>query len=270
MKVLIIGGNRFVGLRVSHALSRLPGCDLHIVNRTGQVPQCPDAVIYKCDRRNLSHSHLDRDWDVIVDFACYNDEEARESTEYFGKVGRYIFVSTKSVYDPKGDLTESDFNPEKLDLSQAPLKNYQDGKRRAEAVFSGHSFPVLSVRFPVILGSDDYTRRLEFYVQRIEKGQPIFIAAPKAKISMIHAADAAEFLLWSMNQTATGPLNVAAPEPLGLDTLIAQIESSTGKKAILFSKATDENSSPYGPPADFFMNLDRLHGLGFKAKSINT
>ena len=31
-----VGGNRFVGLRVANALDKMPGLDLHVINRTGQ------------------------------------------------------------------------------------------------------------------------------------------------------------------------------------------------------------------------------------------
>lgn len=37
MKILIIGGNRFVGLRLSMLLDKDKSCDLHILNRTGQA-----------------------------------------------------------------------------------------------------------------------------------------------------------------------------------------------------------------------------------------
>jgi nucleoside-diphosphate-sugar epimerase len=50
---------------------------------------------------------------------------------------------------------------------------YAEGKRMAEAVlFQKASFPVVSVRFPIILGPDDYSKRLRFQVRRISSGEP--------------------------------------------------------------------------------------------------
>ena len=153
MKVLVIGGNRFVGLRVANALDARPDIELHVINRTGQVAHTKNATIYKGDRNRLETAHLDRDWDLVIDFACYKQSEAESALAFFGDVKRYMNISTGSVYVEGLDLKETAWDPLEFDLKQpADLTSYQDGKRRCEAVFHQQTkFPVLSVRFPFIV-----------------------------------------------------------------------------------------------------------------------
>ena len=275
MKILIIGGNRFVGLRLSHLIDRNPAHELHILNRTGQVPHTKNAILHKGDRKQLSSLYLDKDWDVIVDFAGYNREDAEGALSFFGKVQHYIFISTVSVYDSGSNLKEADFDPHTHPLGgetpSDPGLAYQFGKRQAEAVFAqGARFPTTLVRFPLILGPDDYTHRLDFHIERIQNAQPIYIPNLKAKIPMIHSGDAASTLSWLIENPRAGPLNVASPSPISLAELIGRIEALTGKKALLINHDQPQTHSPYGMPHDLVINTDKLDSLGVKLPSISS
>jgi nucleoside-diphosphate-sugar epimerase len=265
MKCLIIGGNRFVGLRLSLLLEALPEMDLHILNRTGQAPHCKSATVYKGDRRSLPLTHLDREWDVIIDFATFNAAEAKASVEYFTRVGRYIFVSSISVYDHGVNLREEQFDPKTWNLQQAP----EVGKRHAEAFLHQLAkFPVVSVRFPFILGPDDYTGRLKFHVDHAKSNEPIYVPNPKALISMIDSEDAARALAWLAESSLTGPLNVASPKPISLHHLFGQIQLVLGHEPVFADIETPDNHSPYGVAADLAVNIDRLEKAGFKTRPL--
>jgi len=276
MKILIIGGNRFVGLRLTLALDAQPGHELHVLNRTGQVAHSKNAVVHKGNRSDLERVFLDRDWDVVVDFACFNASEARESAKFFKKIGRYIFISTNSVYSTSSPRKESDFDPGTWVIHDQPSEEekknlYQFGKRQAEAVFTQEAkFPVASIRLPFILGPDDYTRRLLFHYERVLKGQPIYMANPKARISVVESEDSANFLKWSLTQTFTGPLNFASPESIALNELLTMIEKTTGRKALLMDRETPENHSPYGVSEDAVVDVQKVIALGFTPKPLKT
>ncbi|HMN67665.1 MAG TPA: NAD-dependent epimerase/dehydratase family protein [Bdellovibrionales bacterium] len=266
-KVLIIGGNRFVGLRLSLLLDTRKDIDLHVVNRTGQVAHAKNATIHKGDRSHLDATILDRDWDIVFDFAVYKGAEARHALEYFKNVGRYIYISTVSVYDPGHLLDETKFHPLTWDYHETIRPGeepYQFGKRQVEAVFSKECpWPHLAVRLPLILGPDDYTGRLSFHIDRIKNGQPIFIPNMDSRISVIHAGDAANFLLYSLDHAHTGPLNVASPDPVRLGDLIALIERKTLKSAIRLKQLIPGTESPYGGKTDFSVSTAKMGGLGF-------
>jgi nucleoside-diphosphate-sugar epimerase len=276
MKVLIIGGNRFVGLRLSHVLDKNPDTELHVLNRTGQVAHTKNAIIHKGDRRNLAAAYLDKDWDAIIDMAGFTREDAETALGFFTRVKRYIFISTMSVYDLGADLKEESFDPKTYSLETPfgdndPGLLYQFGKRQAEAVLAQQApFPVLLVRFPLLVGPDDYTHRFAFHVERIAQSKPIFLPNPAVKISAIHAEDAAGFLNQTLNRDLTGPLNVAAPDTLSLKDLIHKIEQATGKKALLINHKSAEADSPYGAQADYTMDTSRLQAAGFKIRPIQS
>jgi nucleoside-diphosphate-sugar epimerase len=271
MKVLIIGGNRFVGLRLGMELDKDKNFDLTLINRTGQSPHLKRAAIYKGDRRNLALSGVDKEFDAVVDFANFNDIDTESSLTHFKKIGRYIHISTASVYDAGADRKEEDFDPKKFDLSSHEDRGnpYQDGKRRAEALFAQQSpFPVAYIRLPYILGPDDYTRRLEFHIERIEKNSTLFVPNPSALISMIHAEDACRFLRWSLDQKFTGPVNVASPDAIRMADLLKEIEIRVGNRPLLVQAPTPQNRSPYGPDHDSSLNCDLAAKLGFKARPL--
>ena len=275
MKVLIIGGNRFVGLRLALMLDRKSDIELHILNRTGQVAHVRNAIIHKGDRNNFKPTHLDQDFDLIFDFATYTGEQARASLDYFKSVGRYIFVSTASVYNSGHLIQESAFDPSQWQIANAaPAANdpgslYQFGKRHAESIFMQQApFPTLLVRFPFILGPDDYTNRLSFHIQNVEQGLPIFFPNILMRTSFVSSDDAARFLFWSMDQNCTGPINVASPEPISMQELMKNIEAITGKKAYYAKVANPENSSPYGDQDDWTLAVTRMEDQGFKASAL--
>lgn len=271
MKVLVIGGNRFVGLRLCTELDRDRNFDLHVINRTGQVPHLKRAVVYKGDRRNLALSGVGGDWDTVVDFANFNEIDTQSALTHFGNVKRYIHISTASVYGGGANLTEQAFDPSTWNLATPEDKNnsYQDGKRRAEALFAQTSkLPVLSVRFPFILGPDDYTRRLEFHIERMEHNQTLFMPNLTARFSMIHSEDASRFLLWSLDKNFLGPINVASPLPLRNGDLLREIELRVGNRPLLVQGPTPQNRSPYARDVDWYLNCDLAAKLGFKARLI--
>ncbi len=276
MKILIIGGNRFVGLRLSLLLDKDKSCDLHILNRTGQAAHVKNAAIFKGTRDNLAGSHVDKDWDVVVDFACFNYMQARSSIGFFGKVGRYIHISTGSVYDEGKRLREEEtFDPVKWQQHEIPSEEekknpYQFGKRQAEAAFTQEAkFPTLLLRFPFILGLDDYTRRLDFHIKRIERGESIYMPNPEAHIALVDSTDAANFLQWSLTQTLTGPLNVASPQDIQLGNFLGQISRRVGRKAQLSTAASLDNSSPYGVSHDASMNVKKMQTAGFTTRPLD-
>jgi nucleoside-diphosphate-sugar epimerase len=272
VKVLVIGGNGFVGRRLSLALDARPDVALHVLNRHGAVRGATRAVLHKGNRNDLPQSGLDRDWDAVVDFVAFDDRQASAAADYFRGAKRYIFISSQSVYDLGGPLKEEDFDPHSVDLTVAaqathPALAYQEDKRRAEAAFARAPFPTVLVRFPFLLGPDDYSKRLEFHIDRVKSGLPIAIPEIGARISMIHAADACGFLEFALAGDFAGPINVASPDPIALGGLVALVEAAVGKPAVL-GDGGEDSGSPYGPPGDYFVATERSRKHGFTARPL--
>lgn len=274
MKILIIGGNRFVGLRLGRLLDQDPGCELHILNRSGQAAGVERAVFHKGSRDDLAGADVDRDWDAVFDFACFDGAQAAGAIGFFKDVGRYVFISTGSVYDSGRRQAEEGFKPDAWSPHETPTaaereNPYQFGKRQAEAAFARQArFPALLVRLPFIAGPDDYTRRLAFHVERVARGLPVFFPNLAAHTSLASSEDAAAFLRWSLGQGLSGPLNVASPDDIALRDLLGAVERRVGRKAELAPSGTDENRSPYGLDESRSLDVGRLAGAGFAPRPL--
>lgn len=277
MKILIIGGNRFFGKRLSRLLID-GGNQVTLLNR-GRLDDGLGSGVerLRCDRTNpeqLRDVVSGRFWDVVCDQVCYEAKEARAAVQIFaGKTAHYVFTSSQSVYGFGPDLHESEFTPGSHAFSQDALtsREYAEAKRQCEAVFTRAShFPVTMVRLPIVMGAEDYTNRLRFHVQKVQNREPIYFPDLQAKNSFIHSDDAASALVFLAHKTPVGPLNVASAEPISVAEIMAEVERVTGETAIYARTPNDVNHSPYGIERDRWMNTDRSRELGFQATPIRS
>ncbi|MDQ1004664.1 nucleoside-diphosphate-sugar epimerase [Neobacillus niacini] len=184
-----------------------------------------------------------------------------------------FFTSSQAVYDFGTNQLEESFNPSHY---QPVLKSrrdyigyagYQEAKRAAEAIlFQNANFPVVAVRFPIIIGKDDYTNRLHFHVEHVKEGKPMFIEHLNFRYSFIDSGEAASFLLSMANSDYQGPVNPGCEEDISLGELIGLIENLTGTEAKLNK---DGNPSPYNFPGSWSVNTSFVQSLGFSFTSLD-
>lgn len=275
-QILVIGGNRFFGKRLVEKLLN-QGDQVTVLNRGKLDDGFGDRVTrIVCDRddveklkKNVQHNT----WDLVYDQVCYDGHQSKAACDIFTPITKkYIFTSTQSVYAFGENLSESVYSPKvhKYDKTIFMSEDYGEAKRQCEAVFfSQNKMPVVAVRFPMVVGPDDYTERLKFYVDKIKNGDSIYFPNQDARMSLIHSDDAAEGLLFLGNSEFTGSVNLASSEPLRIKDLIQTIENTVGKKAeVRVMPKTPDEKSPYGLPEDWFMNSNLANSIGFTAKPI--
>jgi nucleoside-diphosphate-sugar epimerase len=274
MKALVIGGNRYFGKRLVQSMVSV-GAKVSVLNRGSKTVEGANNI--QCNRTDpnaLRSALKNQSWDIVFDQACYDAEEASNACEIFkGNVGRYIFTSSMSVYDTGSAISETVFDPKNHSFD--PLKiaradtNYGEAKRQAESAFAQKaSFPAVSVRFPIVLGPDDYTGRLKFHVDRIQRGEPISFPSLGVRMSFVHSQDAAEALYTLGKSDFTGPINVASADPIRLEKMIEIIEQSLGKKSLIVKEAAKETQSPFGIESDWWMDTSKLRALGIFPRPI--
>lgn len=265
MRILILGGNRFFGKRLAAKFST-EGASVTLLNR-GSVDDGLGNQVNRivCDRENqnaLSKAVEGQAWDVVYDQVCFDYQNAKAACEIFrSKTGRYVFTSSQSVYKAGADLTEAAFNAglHKFKKEESRVSDYAEAKRQAEVAFHEYAtFPVVAVRFPIVIGPDDYTGRFRFHFDRIKNGQPLYFPNLDAKISFVTSEFAAEALHSFAHGTFEGPINVASPSPIRLRDFLAAIEAALDKRATLDENPTDAAHSPYGIESDWYMNCLRL------------
>ncbi|MBG9756255.1 NAD-dependent epimerase/dehydratase family protein [Lysinibacillus sp. RSDA_15] len=272
MNILVLGGTRFFGKKLVE-LCIENGHDVTILTR-GQSGNpfgtaVKQLIVNRDDRDALENALAHTTWDIVYDNICYSPNEAHTICELLkGKTKKLVFTSTLSTYEVDGKMKkEEDFDPYHYQILMGDRNefSYGEGKRQAEAVlFKEASFPVVAVRFPIVMGEHDYTRRLHFHVERILHDQPISLPNIDAQMSYITDEEAANFLYFAGMTPIEGPYNATASGAMSLKELLALIEEKSGKRAKISLVGGDEESqSPYGVPADWYMTNAKAEKAGF-------
>ena len=272
MNILVLGGTRFFGKKLVE-LCIENGHDVTILTR-GQSGNpfgtaVKQLIVDRDDHDALENALAHTTWDIVYDNICYSPNEAHTICELLkGKTKKLVFTSTLSTYEVDGKMKkEEDFDPYHYQILMGDREefSYGEGKRQAEAVlFKEALFPVVAVRFPIVMGEHDYTRRLHFHVERILHDQPISLPNIDAQMSYITDEEAAEFLYFVGVTPIEGPYNATASGAISLKELLALIEEESGKRAKISLVGGDEESqSPYGVPADWYMTNAKAEKAGF-------
>ena len=204
MRVLVLGGTRFVGRHlVEVACER--GHDVTVFNRGTAGPLA-----------GVDQIHGDRDrgeapegsWELVFDTA--RDPRWVADATAAINAGHWTFVSTISVY--------ADFSRPPV-TEDAPLRDpggdrYDDRKVACEQALPAGA---LVVRAGLIVGRWDNTGRLAHWVDRIAGPGPVL--APDARqepVQMIDARDLAEWMVAAAERGEGGTFNATGPAiPLG-------------------------------------------------------
>ena len=101
-KILIIGGTAFVGRVLLEHLLQLGGYEITLFNRGKTNAGLFSGVAQIHGNRETDDIKLlaNKNWDVVIDFCGYYPLSLQKIVDTLrGRIGRYIFVSTGSVYD---------------------------------------------------------------------------------------------------------------------------------------------------------------------------
>lgn len=267
MKILMLGGTRFFG---KHTVKQLldNGHQVTIATRGTTPDSFGDSVdrlvVDRTDKASLAKALQGKTFDVVCDTLAYCSEDIRCLLDVITPK-RYVVVSTVSVYEQMGmDTREEDYNAKDYPLqwyyrSDAP---YGEVKRQAEAalyqVYPDVNFA--AVRFPFVIGEDDYTKRLHFYVEHVIKEMPMYVDNLGEQMSFIFAEDAAAFLVWLTEQEFYGSINGSNAGTVSLEQIIRYVEEKTGKKAIFRSGA---EAGSYNGTMQYSINTELAKQNGY-------
>ena len=190
MRVLIVGGTRFVGYQLAWRLIA-GGHAVTLVNRGTTPDPFGDRVRrVVADRTTpaFASALTGQTFDAAVDFAAYTGDDARGAVDALrGRVGHYLFIGTGQVYlvregCPK-PARESDYDGPVMTEPTDPADHrdwlYGVGKRDAEDLLARawdvERFPATRFRLPMINGERDHYRRVENYLWRLLDGGPVIL-----------------------------------------------------------------------------------------------
>ncbi|MDF2751225.1 MAG: family oxidoreductase [Gaiellaceae bacterium] len=214
MRVLILGGTKFLGRAVAEAaLAR--GHELTLFNRGETNPELfPEAERLRGDRTGDLSALAGRTWDAVVDPSGYVPSVVRASAERLEGSGRYVFVSSVSVY--ADFATGPDEGSAVAELGDAPVEelaadysNYGPLKALCEAevarVFGDRG---LVVRPGLIVGPQDPTGRFTYWAQRLARGgETLAPGPPERRVQFVDVRDLAEWMVAAVEQGLAGTYN---------------------------------------------------------------
>jgi len=263
MKILIIGGTRFVGRHlVSAALTR--NHEVTLFNRGKHPSEDLAKVETICGDRNSDLSKLHgRRWDAVIDTCGYVPRSVRAAAEVLSSsVDRYVFISSLSAY---GDVSVAGVNETapvaKLTSEQLEAANAIDTSGQTSAVTYGKMYGglkalceqaaeeampgrVLIIRPGLIVGPHDYTDRFTYWVVRVARGGEVLAPGrPDQPVQFIDARDLAGWIVKMIERQATGVYN--ANSLSRASDLVAQTVSL--RPSPEHPKQTQANSLRYSP-----------------------
>lgn len=216
----MLGGTRFVGWHLAEAAVER-GHEVTLFHRGVSHPSGPVGTHSVLGDRSQNPIPLpDGEWDLCIDVCGYLPDDVERSAKALAdRVGRYLFVSTVSVYSDRKrfGLTEDDAVADCSDeLLGQPLDKHTYGpfKARCEAIVNevfGHRSTI--VRPGLVSGPRDTTERFGWWVRRLRRGGDILAPGPSsACVQWIDARDLAEFAMELAEKEIGGTYNAVGPE----------------------------------------------------------
>lgn len=274
MDILFFGGTRFMG---KYAVEKLlsTGHRVTIANRGLHPDTYGDRVeriiVDRTDENAMEAAFSGRYYDVVCDTVAYCSTDVERLLDHV-RCGRYAFISTAAVYDRKHiDTKESEFDAlalpyRRLERADAP---YDEIKRSAECAVFG-KYPGLcaaGARFPFVIGEDDYTGRLRFYVEHVKNGIPMFIDNIDCPMSFVFSDEAGGFLAHLALDRFHGGINGASSGTVSLRQILGCVEKKCGKAAIL---SPEGEPAPYNGEVAHCLNTDAARDTGYVFSSLDS
>ena len=219
MKLLVLGGTQFVGRAVAEA-ALAAGDEVTLFHRGKTNPGLFPAAEHILGDRDGGLEVLDgRSWDACIDVSGYVPRLVGDAARALhGRVPRYVYVSTISVYadlsvprDESGPLAtlEDETTEEFVGRAYGGLKAL--GERAATEVYGDQA---AIVRPGFVIGPYDHTGRFPWWAHRAARGGEMIVPSSIARaFQAIDTRDLAEFLLLRARSPLTGVFNATGPVP---------------------------------------------------------
>jgi nucleoside-diphosphate-sugar epimerase len=272
--VLVLGGNRFIGLRCVELLASRTSYNLFAVNRGGFKQHSrhllnrvtllqgsrSDPAVYKgiAGTRGV----------IVVDFCGYDAGDIRDVAAALAAnevtVGFYLFISTDSVYNVSaggkekwGKWREEDARLPASSEERKKMKKKDDygyDKLKAEVAVAGLRVPSLCLRLADVIGRGDHTHRLfALYLQASSSSKKVCIRGhDRTRLSLTYAPDVARAVLCALKMetdslSRTGrsawpsgsALNLVMKENPSLRALVRMLVGAGAKVRFSHSKGGD-------------------------------
>ena len=209
MKILILGGTRFLGKRLAEILLE-GGNRVTVLSRHPEnAPQ--GAIVIEGEREKGLKQIAKEEFDVVIDFIAFDGKSSREAISKL-RFGMYVLISSTWICRlGKNIKANQKINPN--DVTEAEslstvTREYLFGKLEAENIVRNRyqeKKDAVILRLPIIWGTADPTDRMEFYFRRILDGYPVIRINGGNNIpSMVWIEDAAKAIILLISKRVFG------------------------------------------------------------------
>jgi nucleoside-diphosphate-sugar epimerase len=197
MRILILGGTRFIGPYIVRRLSDL-GCEITLFHRNKTEINLPNSVEHILgNRQNLleiSDQLKAISPQLVLDMFPVTEQDALDVMNIFkGIAERVVAISSQDVYRAYGKLIRIESGPvEQIPLNENSAlrktiypyrdkfkpdnKMYHYDKILVERVYMGSpDLPGTILRYPMVYGPYDYQHRLFQYLKRMDDNRPAIL-----------------------------------------------------------------------------------------------
>ncbi|NUT35733.1 MAG: NAD-dependent epimerase/dehydratase family protein, partial [Hamadaea sp.] len=234
MRILIVGGTRFVGRHITEAVLAA-GHDVTVLHRgTTGADLFPQATHLLADRNEDLGALRGMRWDATIDVSAYRPRQVDALADVLdGGAGHYVYVSTVSVYATPARPQYGEDSP-LLRLPDGPipdevtLETYGPLKALCEERAAARFGPgILIVRPTYVVGPGDHTGRFTYWARRLARGGTVLAPGHADRpIQVIDARDQADFVVGALAGGLSGTFNtVCRSMPFGqlLDRIAAAV-----------------------------------------------
>ncbi len=221
MRILMIGGTRFIGKHVvEQALAAGHDVTLFHRGRSG-ADLFPDLEHRTGDRDSDLSALAEGEWDATVDTCAFLPRQVHALADVLGdRGGHHLLVSSVSAYAPADGpgLTEDAPLAELDDPSVEVVTNETYGGLKVlceRMAVERHGPGTLLVRPTYVVGPDDYSWRFPGWVARIARGGDVLAPGPDdAPAQVIDVRDMAAWMVRLLEDGASGAFHAVSPEPV--------------------------------------------------------
>lgn len=262
MKILVIGGSRFVGPYILDLLLK-HNHEVTVFNR-GQlnVNYSPKITFIQGDR--TKKFGIKKKFDVVIDTCAYTGAHTRRALKELN-FEHFVNFSSVAVYQ----------DPVLFPVHEsAPLGGFEimgaygKGKVECEKVLQKSGVKYCNIRPTYILGPKNNLEREHFIYSHLLKGKKISIPGNgQALIQFVFADEVARSIVYATENRLTGSYNCVGDECLTLTNLVQQMAKIAKVKAIIHYdlKADGVNQSRSDFPfanQNFVFSNEKIKKLG--------
>jgi 2'-hydroxyisoflavone reductase len=267
MRILLIGGTRFIGRHVVEA-ALAAGHEVTIFHRGKTGADLFPDVEHRIGDRNSDLSALaEGHWDATVDTCAFVPRQVHELAEVLGdRGGHYQLVSSVSAYaSPSSRGYREDAPLAELDdptVEEVTNDTYGGLKVLCERVALERFGPrSVVVRPTYVVGPDDSSWRFPWWVARIARGGAVLAPGPaEAPSQVIDVRDMAVWMVRLLERGESGAFHAVGPSSTftwgeQLETIASTVapEGTTlhwVDAPFLLEAALDDTALPLWPGAD--------------------